>query len=382
MTAGGTLEAQRPGNSARERLRRERPVPLFPLEAAWTRPLPAAPSQGPAIDSRRVYVALTDNTVLAADRDTGEPAWTAAAPAVLPPVAATDVVLVAGERSLAALGSEAGTPRWASPLEQPPHWLLVADGLALVGLGPRVRALALADGAVRWTLDLDAPVRTRPAAAAGALVVADDQGRVTVLDLAAGTRRWTRALPGRPGAVTMTADQVFVGTTAREFHALAAADGTTRWSWRTGGDVAGARADGDRVFVTTLDNLVRALDAATGNQRWKATLTTRPAGAPLLLTNLVVVAGISGRVDGFARKAGAAAGLLLPAAELAGEPGILAALEPFRVAAVVATRAGVLTGLRPERMMFREPRSAPLTVLPGRRAIPEPVPSAAGLRER
>jgi hypothetical protein len=124
--------------------------------------------------------------------------------------------------------------------------------------------------------------------------------------------------------------------------------------------------------VTTLDNLVRALDAASGNQRWKATLSTRPSGAPLLLTNLVVVSGIAPRVEGFARKTGAAAGVVLPAAELAGAPALAPGVEPYRVALVVATRAGALNGYRPERMMFREPRSAPLTVLPGRRLVPEP----------
>ncbi|MGE0392911.1 MAG: PQQ-binding-like beta-propeller repeat protein, partial [Vicinamibacterales bacterium] len=138
------------------------------------------------------------------------------------------------------------------------------------------------------------------------------------------------------------------------------------------GDVAGVRVDGDRVFVTTLDNLVRALDAASGNQQWKATLSTRPAGTPLLLRNLVIVAGVAPRVEGFARKTGAAVGVILPPAELAGDPAVATRLEPSRVALVVATRAGALQAYRPERMMFREPRAAPLTALPGRRLVPEP----------
>jgi outer membrane protein assembly factor BamB len=369
---GADVAAGQNPRSARERLRIEAPAPLFPLEPAWTTPLPAPPAAGPAIDSGRVYVPLTDGTLAAADRDSGALLWTVTADVSLAPVTAGDAVVTAGPRHVTAWDAATGQTRWTGALDAPPAWLAVADGLVLVAVADRVLAWDLGSGAGRWRVDLPGASRIPPAVASGHVAVADDTGAVSVIALPGGGLTWRRTVPGRPGALAMNGDRVFVGTDAREFRALAVADGSTRWQWRTGGDVVGVRADGDRVFVTTLDNLVRALDAASGNQRWKATLSTRPSGAPLLLTNLVVVSGIAPRVEGFARKTGAAAGVVLPAAELAGAPALAPGVEPYRVALVVATRAGALNGYRPERMMFREPRSAPLTVLPGRRLVPEP----------
>jgi len=373
--AGVDTAAQQKALSKRERLRLDRPAPLFPLEPAWTTPLPAAPVSGPAMDQARVYVPLADGTLTAADRDSGELLWSVPADVALAPVCAEDVVVAAGPRQIAGFDAASGATRWTGALDGPPAWLVAAGDVAVVAVGRRVQAYTVSTGRGRWSRELSAPVRIAPAVSGARIAVADDSGAITLIDLDAGTVVWTRVLADRPGAMAMTADRVFVGAN-REFRALAAADGATRWLWRTGGDVSGARADGDRVFVVTLDNLVRALDADSGNQHWKATLSTRPAGAPLLLTNLVVVAGVGTRVEGFARKTGAATGVVMPTAELAGAPAIAPVLEPFRVALVAATRAGALNGFRPERMMFREPRSAPLTVLPGRRLVPEPAPTA------
>lgn len=368
----GGASAQPAASSKLDRLKHDRPAPLFPLEPAWTTPLPAPPVAGPALDATRAYVGLVDGTLAAVDRDAGVVLWTVPAEVVLPPAAAADVVVTAGTREIAAFDVVSGVRRWTGALAAAPAWLVVSGHLAVAGAGRRAQAFDAAGGGPRWSVDLPGAARIPPAVTGVHLAVADDSGTISLIDQATGAVVWQRVVPGRPGALAMAGDRVFVGTSAREFRALDIADGTTRWQWRTGGDVAGAHADGDRVFVATLDNLVRALDAASGNQRWKATLSTRPAGAPLVLPNLVIVSGVAPRVEGFARKTGAAAGVVLPAAELAGAPALAPGIEPFRVALVVATRAGALQGYRPERMMFREPRSAPLTALPGRRLVPEP----------
>jgi outer membrane protein assembly factor BamB len=364
--------AQRSSLSQLERLKRDRPAPLFPLEPAWTTPLPAPPATGPAFDAARAYVGLADARLAAVDRDSGMLLWTVPAEVALVPAPADEVVVAAGTREVGAYAAGSGTRRWTGALDRPPAWLVVTGEVAVVAAGAQVQARAVATGELRWRVDLPGPARVPPAGAGEWLAVADESGGVSLLERATGRLVWQRTVPGRPGAVAMAADRVFVGTSMREFRALRVSDGATLWQWRTGGDVAGARADGNRVFVTTLDNLVRALDTASGNQQWKARLSTRPAGTPLLLPNLVVVSGVAPRVEGFARKAGATAGSVLPVAELLGGPAVAPGVEPYRVAMVVATRAGALQGYRPERMMFREPRSAPLTALPGRRLVPEP----------
>ncbi len=344
----------------------QRPGPLFPLEQAWTTPLPSPPVSGPVLDADRAYVSLSEGTLAAVDRETGELLWTADAGASLSPAIAGDLVLSGGAAGLAAWDTKTGEPRWVLPLPVRPAWITVEGGMVITGAGSDVLAFGARDGASRWSATLGGEARERPAVLGGRLAVADESGVVTLFDAINGAVLWRRQLGGRPGSPALSHDRVFLGTGGREFWALSAVSGATLWQWHTGGDVAGAAVDGTRVYVATLDNLIRAFDVASGNQQWKAVFATRPAGPPQVAQGMAVVSGISPRIEGFARRNGASAGSAAPVGELSGAPALSGEIGPFRVAVIAATRNGAITGYRPVRMLFKEPPSAPLTALPGR----------------
>ncbi|MEQ1896379.1 MAG: PQQ-binding-like beta-propeller repeat protein [Vicinamibacterales bacterium] len=352
--------------------RAEAPAPLFPLEAAWTTTLPSPPVSGPALDERHAYVALRDGSMLAADLASGEIVWSVEAGATVAPAVSGDLVLIAGSTQVVAFATGGGGPVWSRPLPDPAVALTAADGLVLVGTTQGILlALSASDGVERWREQLPGRVTPPMLVTTGRVSVVDEAGHVTALDLDRGLVRWQRRLAGRLSPPAGTPDRLFVGSSTNAFWALRASDGATVWQWRMGGDVAGAVVDGDRVYVLTLDNLIRALDAGSGNQRWKAALATRPGAPPLALRGLAVVSGVAPRLEGFSRKTGVSLGILAPASELAGSPALTLALVPYRTALVVATREGQLLGFRPERLMLRDPRTAPLTTLPGRLLAPE-----------
>ncbi len=324
------------------------------------------------MDEHHVYVALKDGTTVAVELDTGETAWSAEAEATMAPVAAAGLVLLAGSTRVTALASASGDPLWAAPLPDPAVALTAADGVLLVGtMEGALMALSVSDGAKRWRYQLPGRVIPPMLATPGRVSVADDAGHVTVVETMTGQVRWQRRLGGRLSPPAGAGDRLFVGSSTNAFWSLRASDGSTLWRWRMGGDIAGAVVDGDRVYVLTLDNLIRALDAGSGNQRWKAALSTRPGAPPLALKGLAVVSGVAPRIEGFSRSTGGSVGFLAPVSELAGSPALTPAPVPYRTALVVATRDGQLLGFRPERLMLRDPKTAPLTTLPGRLLAPE-----------
>ena len=336
------------------------------------------------MDDRHAYVALRDGSLLAADLDSGEVVWSVTGDATEAPTVLGDRVLLAGSTHVVAFAAENGDPVWSTPLPDPAVALTAADGLVLVGTTQgTLLALSASDGGERWRQRVPGRVLPPMLVTPGRVSVVDDAGHITALDLASGHVLWQRRLAGRLSPPAGTQDQLFVGSSTNSFWALRASDGATVWQWRMGGDVSGAVVDGDRVYVLTLDNLIRALDARSGNQRWKASLATRPGAPPLALKGLAVVSGVAPRLEGFSRKTGASLGVLAPVSELAGSPVLTPALVPYRTALVVATRDGRLLGFRPERLMLRDPKTAPLTTLPGRLLAPErrradiPIPEPA-----
>ena len=327
---------------------------------------------GPAIDARHAYVALKDGSIEAADLASGERVWSVEGHATVAPVVSGDLVLLAGSAQIAALTTENGDPVWTRPLPEPAVALTAAGELVLVAtMEGRLVALSVSDGSERWRQQLPGRVTPPILVTPGRVSIADEAGHVTVVETATGQVRWQRRLGGRLSPPAGTDDRLFVGSSTNAFWALRASDGATLWRWRMGGDIAGAVVEGDRVYVLTLDNLIRALNAGSGNQRWKASLSTRPGAPPLALKGLAVVSGVAPRIEGFSRKTGTSIGFLAPVSELAGSPALTPALVPYRTALVVATRDGQLLGFRPERLMLRDPKTAPLTTLPGRLLAPD-----------
>lgn len=338
------------------------------------------------MDTYRVYVPLQNVTALvdeervvtprsasltALDRETGVVHWVSPLESIVPPVPAGDLLLVAAGSEIHALAAATGAPLWRVRLPAPVGAPMLLRGNVLVAFTrpDRLVAVRIDTRAIAWERVIGAGVPLMHAD--GDAVYASLGSRLTSVLLADGSVRWTRELEGTLSEPAVARDRVLVGSDANALWALSPRSGRDEWMWDGryfGGDVIGAAVDEDVVYVASLDNIVRALNRGNGNQRWKEEAGTRPAYPPRAFFGTVVVLGLSPAIVTFSAKNGTAiSSWTVPAdAELQGPPLIDEHLWAFRVAIVVITRDGAVTGLRPTAVMYAEPTAATMTALPGR----------------
>lgn len=329
------------------------------------------------MDAERVYVPVQGRGVRALSRKTGDVVWTEAADTRWPPVVASGRLFIVLPGGLRAMDAATGNTLWNHALGQPVSTLPLAYRDTLfVSNAAGLMALNAVDGSVVWQRPLGSPIRHPAATLESMVVVTTAAGQVVAFETATGKVLWERSLPGELSAPATARDRVFVGSTNNFFYALDADNGKEAWRWRTGGDVVGAAAAHDRVYFVSLDNLLRAVNRDNGNQQWKADIPTRPAAPPIVVGDVVVLTGVSPRLDAFVGKTGEVVGNYTAPleAQFEGTPAIDADLKPFQVAIVTLVRDGSVTGLRPARMMLPDPPLVPLPALPGRELPPERLP--------
>ncbi len=105
----------------------------------------------------------------------------------------------------------------------------------------------------------------------GAVIVGDESGYVTALDLPTLSVRWQTSL-GAPINVglSLAGDLVVAGDDAGTVHALDVATGNERWRYQALGPVHSSQAVVDGViYGASLGGDLFALDASTGAERWQ-----------------------------------------------------------------------------------------------------------------
>ena len=130
--------------------------------------------------------------------------------AVLP-----DVVAVATrDGEVCAFDPADGELRWCAPVagieETAPTIIAAGDTLAVIGAD--VTALAIENGAPRWTFDVSRELTPTAAGSATQLVVSDVEGRAHGVDLATGFELWRASGFGRITALAVSGDAVYAGT--------------------------------------------------------------------------------------------------------------------------------------------------------------------------
>lgn len=359
--------------------------PLLPVERAWFVSLPIAPGAGGALDDERVYIPLRDEWLMALDRETGTVAWTREFEANSVPLARDHTVFVASRGAIRALDAATGEDRWTTPIGSTVTAPLVWDSGSLIAVaqGGTVIAVRASDGQELWRRALGSSTVHPPVpGGSDALYLSLADGRVVALRLIDGTVLWEQKLPGTLSEPAVAPRRVFVGSTDNFFYALDAEHGKLEWKWRGGGDVIGAAYDGDLIYFASLDNIIRAVNPGNGNQRWKKETGTRPILPPRAFGGIIVLPGVAPTVTVLVAKTGAVMAVHSAQAPdgraqpLLGAPLFDSAVTPFRVALVTITRDGLVEGLRPTAMQFREPANAPLGPLPGRPLTREATPNA------
>lgn len=207
-------------------------------------------------------------------------------PVTVAPAFAADAVLVASDRSLAALALEDGALRWRAPLGGAAGTVpLVLGGLVVVGARDgTVAAFGVADGAERWRATTGGDVLSTPALAVDrrTLVFGSRDGFLYAVDAADGAERWRRQLDLIHASPAVADGVVYVPSRNDRLWALTVADGTVLWSAQTADwAVADPVIWRDRVLLGACDGTFEAFARRDGARLWRfptgADIWYRPA---------------------------------------------------------------------------------------------------------
>lgn len=262
----------------------------------------------PAVGDEKVYLACANGCTHAFDADDGTERWSRWADGR--PTAPT----VSGERlyvgtdrgtadggSVVALDAATGDSEWefateggvqASPT--------VADGeVLLAGDDGRITALHDADGSRRLTFRNAARALCGLAHDGRRLLLASLDGGAYARDPSDGRERWRFAPSIAVGGVPAVADDTaYVGTVDDgRVSAISATTGREQWRTETGGAVwASPTVADETVFVGSGDGFVYALDAEEGSVRWRTDLGSRVWTSPTVADDALLAATEAGDV--------------------------------------------------------------------------------------
>jgi len=327
--------------------RTDRPL-VGQLEIVLTAELEAPASTQAAVLGRTAFVPIRGGRLTAVNLDSGAIGWVVGAAAEHPPAAGDGLVFLATADGLTAVEAS-GATRWSLPVaggfSAPPLW--DTGWLIAATRSGEVLCLRARDGHVFWTRRVAAPVTARPAIAGERVYVSLEDGNVTALELPTGNVAWERRLGGRGATPLALDDRLFVGSTDKFFYCLSTEDGKRRWRWRAGGAVVSEPVvDARHVYFSGLNNVLRALDRFNGSQKWITGVPLRPLGGPLLLGDLVFLAGVGAEARAFSASDGRLVAEYTGAVDLAAAPQLIPHAVPEFSTVLLLTRDGRLQLLR------------------------------------
>ena len=330
----------------------------------WATPPDVAVAAAPAFDQRTAYAATRAGVLVAWDLDSGQVRWQSAAETAQPVAVGADLVFVVVGGDVRALRADTGATVWQRTLPgtvaAPPYfdtgWLILSFD------GGDLAAFRAADGELLWRAPLGAVAHVVPAPALDNLYLGLADGRAIAVALATGRTVWSRAVGGVATGLTALDDQLLIGTTTSGLFSVDLTSGRDRWRWRIGAPVvASAVADGKRIYVSAYDHILRALDRRSGNLRWRRALPHRPAGAPVLVGDMVLVPSLASELVAYDAATGAPALAVPSTTEVAGSTHFRVDGPPSGTRLVAMSVAGQLLAFAPRV----EPAPAPLADVPG-----------------
>lgn len=272
----------------------------------------AASATGRAIyDRGRVLVGTDDGRLVALDAEDGEQLWhyrVKGAVTRRPVVSGKLIYFVDGTNAIYALERSSGKWVWQYRRESPANFALVgearpvvSDGRVHVGFSDGVLVtLSAEDGVVIWIKDL-APEHDRfqdadasPVVHDGAVYAASAAGGIYALDAKTGTIRWIVKTTGVNHLIDAGDGDLVVGEDHGKISRIQMSDGRTRWSAHLGGGVPGEPVKVASYFaIASAQGGLHLLDAKTGRpiQRFVpgngifAPITAGRDGSIFLLSN-------------------------------------------------------------------------------------------------
>ena len=342
-------------------------------DARWVTAFETPPVATPGFDATSAYVPLKGDDkggqLVAVDLDRGTIRWRLAVATTLTPATGGGLVFIVNDQTIEGRDAATGELKWSSPLPggaaAPLYW--DTGWLLASTTSGDLAAFRASDGTLVWRRQLGAPIIGAPGPALDRLYLPLADNRLVAVQLETGQTVWERAMKAPITAILALEDQIVVGIASKEVTSVDLSRGRERWTWPLGGDLAGSPvADEKRIYFVSRDNILRAVDRKSGNLRWRATLTARPAGGPLRVTDVVLMPLVSNQIVGFDPQTGKQNVTAAAAGEIGSQPFVRAGVRQTQPQLITVSREGQLQGFGRRY----EPIPQVLTELPGAPAVP------------
>jgi len=183
--------------------------------------------------------------------------------------------------TLYSYASKSGTLQWQrTGLSYVATIPTIGDGVLVVGsdLNDNLTALSLVTGALSWSFKADGNIVGSPAYSNGLFYFGTSVGTIYAVT-GQGAQVWSSHIGGTVTATpTVTANQLFIGSSNNYTYALSTIDGSQLWKSAADGPIltSAAVSSNNIVYEGSQTSTVYALDSSTGNPIW----THRLRGAP------------------------------------------------------------------------------------------------------
>ncbi len=224
-----------------------------------------------------------------------------------------DLVVVGDvEGNVMGLSQETGQVMWlyefgdfasvlSSPAAVDDQRVVVADETG------RVVLLNAVNGEEIWMRKVDGPVEEGLSAGSGLIFVPTTRGAFVALDAEDGAVVWNYRVENREvrfTAAAVTSDCVIFGGTDGSLRSLRVENGSPLWTFHTDGTIAGAPVvNGNIVFVGAMDEKIYAVRRDNGMIQWQAPLRGRVKSAPAVRNGYLIVLSEPRYVYAFANAA-------------------------------------------------------------------------------
>ena len=277
----------------------------------------------PALDSTRVYLALSGGRIVCLDRETGSLFWSSEPGGVISGDFAVgeDVLYVPSHRitedrsqagaSLRALDKETGLTLWVHDYERPftSPLVLSRDRVYAGSADGACYALSSKNGDVVWKLQTQDVVRGSALATERVIYFGSDDGILRGIDAESGREVWKFQTAGKVTGAPCTDNRaIYFGSADGFLYSVNLATNKLLWRARTGAAIeASPVLVGDRIVVGSFDNFIYCFARSNGNRTWKRRLDNRINApvivegdsilvAPLRSNHVIVLLSSDGRI--------------------------------------------------------------------------------------
>lgn len=283
-----------------------------PISVRWAYKTDGITNLTPAIDGERLYLPLTNGSVIAVALADGKLSWKSEIGGIISasPVADAKSVFVASESTptpksqypqatgvLRALSSHSGLTTWMRTLPSPVRGVIGAnlELLFVNSADGRLYSIKKETGEIKWISYNSSAYSYLHRLEGDSLYIGDASGDIIAIEQATGRTVWRyRTRKSLRAAVIVSANIVYTGTADGFVFAIDRLTGRIKWRVRTGAAVQTVQAAEKCILATSLDNFIYCLSPRNGVKLWKHQLAGRVAAPPLVLNGSVLVAPLVG----------------------------------------------------------------------------------------